>query len=240
MKFVQAQFSLKYEPQLKIRRSANQIEDLLQDYYGASQVMPIPDDIAAEAPRVILTSHGGHSQINFSQIAVELTARFDGDYVDNYESTKLYFQKRVERLIEVLHAIGIDEYYFFGLSYNLHLDIGEEEPIEYIRSFLGGELLEKDQLYEVMQRVASLEDNKFFINQQISTFKEYQGNSVNIPDLIDFSNSKLVAEGVNVSLDVNNRYSFLYNGTKTSMSEFDSDLSRIFELIEQNMCKLEK
>ncbi len=29
MKFVQAQFSLKYEPQLKIRRSANDIEDFL-------------------------------------------------------------------------------------------------------------------------------------------------------------------------------------------------------------------
>ena len=57
MKFVQAQFSLKYEPQLKIRRSANQIEDLLQEYYGAPQVIPIPDDIAAEAPRIVLSAH---------------------------------------------------------------------------------------------------------------------------------------------------------------------------------------
>ena len=29
MKFIQAQFSLKYEPQLKIRRFANDIEDCL-------------------------------------------------------------------------------------------------------------------------------------------------------------------------------------------------------------------
>ena len=32
MKFVQAQFSLKYDPQVKIRRSANDIEDFLQQH----------------------------------------------------------------------------------------------------------------------------------------------------------------------------------------------------------------
>ena len=40
MKFVQAQFSLKYEPRWKIRRDANHIEDLLQEYYGTPQIMP--------------------------------------------------------------------------------------------------------------------------------------------------------------------------------------------------------
>ena len=59
-------FSLKYEPHMKIRRNANQIEDLLKEHYGVPQVMPIPDDFAAEAPRVVFTSHKAHSQISFS------------------------------------------------------------------------------------------------------------------------------------------------------------------------------
>lgn len=239
MKFVQAQFSLKYEPQLKIRRSANLIEDLLHEYYGVPQVIPIPDDIAAEAPRIVLTSHTGHSQINFSQISVDFTVRFDSDYIGNYESTKSYIQERIQLLKHVLSNIGINEYYFFGLTYNIHLDIGEDAPLEHIRNLLGGNLLEKVNLYEVMQRVASLEENKFFVNQQISTFKEYQSNGMNIPNLIDFSNSKLIEEGVSVSLDVNNRYSFLHKGVNTKMEEFDSDLSKIFELIERNIHEFE-
>ena len=64
-----------------------------------------------------------------------------------------------------------------------------------ICNLLGGNLTDKENLYEVMQRVALLEENKFFVNRQISTFKEYQSNGINIPNLIDFSNSKLVAEG---------------------------------------------
>lgn len=239
MKFVQAQFSLKYEPQLKIRRSANQIEDLLQEYYGAPQVMPIPDEIAAEAPRIILNSHNGHSQINFSQIAVDFTANFDGEFFKDYERTKEYVKKRVQLLKQVLGEIGINEYYFFGLTYNIHLDIGKVAPLDYIKNLLGGNLTDKENLYEVMQRVALLEENKFFVNHQISTFKEYQSNGMNIPNLIDFSNSKLVAEGVSVSLDVNNRYAFLNKGSNTKMQEFDDDFLKIIDLIEQNMKKFE-
>ncbi len=56
MEYVQAQFSLKFEPQIRIRRYANQIEDFLQQYYGTPQTMPIPDEFAAEAPRIIINS----------------------------------------------------------------------------------------------------------------------------------------------------------------------------------------
>ena len=36
MRFVQAQFSLKYEPQIKIRRYVNDIEDFLQEHWNAT------------------------------------------------------------------------------------------------------------------------------------------------------------------------------------------------------------
>ena len=70
------------------------------------QVMPIPDDFAAEAPRVVFTSHKAHSQISFSQISVDLTVNFDGEYRNNFELTKSYIQKRVYLLKQVLNDIG--------------------------------------------------------------------------------------------------------------------------------------
>lgn len=239
MKFVQAQFSLKYEPRWKIRRDANHIEDLLQEYYGTPQIMPLPDDIAAEAPRIVFASHGGHSQINFSQISADFTVGFDGDFVEHYEHTKSYIQKRVQLLKQVLLNIGIDEYYFFGLTYNIHLDIGRDNPLKYINKLLGDSFTDRSNLYEVMQRITSVEEDKFFINQQISTFKEFQNNGINVPTLMSFLNSKLIQEGVSVSLDVNDRYAFLNNGTNTSMSEFDCELNKIFDLIERTLQHLE-
>ncbi|MCI9052558.1 MAG: hypothetical protein HFI05_11700 [Lachnospiraceae bacterium] len=240
MEFVQAQFSLKYEPHMKIRRNANQIEDLLKEHYGVPQVMPIPDDFAAEAPRVVFTSHKAHSQISFSQISVDLTVNFDGEYRNNFELTKSYIQKRVYLLKQVLNDIGIKEYYFFGLTYNARLDIGKDKPLEYIKTLLGDNLSKEENLYEVLQRVALVEEKKFFVNQQVSTFREYQNSGKNIPNLLDFSNSKLISEGVSISLDINNRYSFLYKGTNTKMQEFDVEFEKIYSLMEQNFKKWER
>lgn len=235
MKFVQAQFSLKYEPQIRIRRNANLIEDCLQDYYNAPQVLPIPDDIAPEAPRIVLASKNGHSNINFSQLSVDFISNFDGEYLKSYEKTKEYIYERIVWLKQLLSQIGIKEYYFFGITYNIHLDIGNSNPLDYIKELLGESVSANAKLYEVMQRVASVDSDRYFVNRQISTFKEYQSKGIVSPNLLDFSNSKLISEGVNLSLDVNNRYAFLGSGKTAVMDSFEDELSSIFKLVEKNI-----
>ena len=133
MKFVQAQFSLKYEPQLKIRRSANDIEDFLQQHYGTPQTMPLPDEFAPEAPRIILYSKNGHSQISFSQISVDFIVNFDNEFMNDFSKTREYIQERITLIIELLKKININEYLFCGVTYNARLDIGEQRPIDYIK-----------------------------------------------------------------------------------------------------------
>mgnify|MGYP004501909223 CR=1 FL=1 len=104
MNFVQAQFSLKYEPQPKIRRYVNDIEDFLEQHYGAPQTMPLPDEIAPEAPRIILYSKNGHSQIVFSQISVDFIVTFDSDFLNDFSKTQVYIQERVALIIEKRHT----------------------------------------------------------------------------------------------------------------------------------------
>ena len=126
MKFVQAQFSLKYDLHPKIRRSVNDIEDFLQQHYGAPQTMPLPDEFAPEAPRIILYSKNGHSQISFSQISVDLIVNFDSDFLNDFLKTQEYIQERITLIIELLKRINIHEYLFCGVTYNARLDIGEQ------------------------------------------------------------------------------------------------------------------
>ena len=144
MKFIQAQFSLKYEPQIKIRRSVNDIEDFLQQHYGTPQTMPLPDEFAPEAPRIVLYSKNGHSQISFSQISVDFIVNFDDVYLNDFIKTKEYIQERITLIIELLKKININEYLFCGITYNSHLDIGNQKPIEYIRKFLREDILQNN------------------------------------------------------------------------------------------------
>lgn len=96
MKFVQAQFSLKYEPQIQIRRSANMIEDFLAEHYGPPQTMPIPDDFAAEAPRI--------SSFNDTQgemcISSALAERARGDILTTSEEFE-FFEKHQKKNVNL-------------------------------------------------------------------------------------------------------------------------------------------
>lgn len=235
MEFVQAQFSLKYQPQIKIRRSVNEIEDYLQGHYGAPQTVPIPDDFAADAPRIILNSHNGHSQISFSQISVDFAANFDGEYRMNFDLTRQYFLERIGILKKLLEKIGICDYYFAGITYNMHLNTDPRDNISYMRQILG--LDECQNIYEANRRIATTIDYQFFVNEQIGTYKEYQNKGVSIPNLMDFTNSKLVDEGISLSLDINDRYEYLKTGASKKLDTFDVLISRIFNLVKAELEK---
>lgn len=230
MKFVQAQFSLKYEPQIKIRRAANDIEDFLHEYYGTPQTMPIPDEFAPEAPRIILYSRNGHSQISFSQISVDFTVNFDNDFLNDFQKTQAYIQKRIALIIELLKKIDINEYLFCGITYNTRLDIGEERPIDFIRSFLKKDT-SQDSLYEASQNIVYVKDDEYFINQQVGTYKEFQGRPGIIPNLFEIGNGVIVSEGVSLVLDINNRYQYVYKNRKSTINDCLKVIDSIFRLL---------
>lgn len=238
MKFIQAQFSLKYELQPKIRRAVNDIEDFLQKYYGTPQTMPMPDEFAPEAPRIILYSKNGHSQIVFSQISVDFIVNFDNEYVDDLKKTQKYIRERIELIIELLKKININEYLFCGVSYNSHLDIGDKCPIDYLKSFLR-EDIPQDDLYEISQNIAYVKDDKFFINQQIGTYKEFQGEQVAGSNFFEFSNSNVISEGVSLALDINNRYQYVYKNKKNSIDICAKDVDTIFTLLGDSFSRWE-
>lgn len=238
MEFVQAQFSLKYEPQIKIRRSSNDIEDFLQQHYGTPQTMPLPDEFAPEAPRIILYSKNGHSQISFSQISVDFIVNFDNEFLSDFKKTQEYIRERVTLIIELLKRININEYLFCGITYNARLDIGDERPIDYIKRFLRGDI-PQDGLYEASQNTACVKDGKFFINQQIGTYKEFQGRPGLVPNLFEIGNGTVISEGVSLALDINTRYQYVYKNKKNSINDCSKDVDTIFTLLTESINRWE-
>ena len=237
MEYVQAQFSLKFEPQIRIRRYANQIEDFLQQYYGTPQTMPIPDEFAAEAPRIIINSIIGHSQISFSQFSVDFMVNFDGEYKNQFTLTKEYITARLELLKGLLKEIDIYSFYFAGITYNVHLDTHGKSAVDYLKDLLGVSITPTDKIYEASQRIAYVEEELFFVNEQIGTYKQYEGRGNSIPNLMNYKNSNLVAEGINLSLDVNNRYRYLMNGDSIQIKELTAVIEKIYGIVERNFSK---
>jgi len=236
MKFVQALFSLKYEPRQKIRRFANDIEDFLSEHYGPPQTIPIPDEFSPDAPRMILYSKNGHSQISFSQISVDFLVNFDGDFTQNFEKTKLYISQRLAIIVNLLEKIEIKTYCFCGITYNVRLDIDEQKPIDYIKQFLNTDIT-TENLYDASQHTAIIKDNKYFINQQIGIYREYRSKIGSIPALFDLAGNIIISEGIALSLDINNRYQYIQKGVSAATSDLANELACIFSLMEDNLKK---
>ena len=234
MQFVQAQFSLKYEPQNRIRRSVNEIEDYLQEHYGTPQTIPVPDEFNPEVPRIVLYSKNGHSQISFSQISVDFTVRFDNDYLSDFSKTKKYINERLILVLEVLKKIGISEYLYCGLTYNSHIDIDTRSPIEYMKNYLGGSVPDEG-LYEASQNVAIVIDDYYFVNKTIGTYKEFKGIQGTIPILFDIQSMSIVSEGVSLALDVNNRYHYIYSREKKTVDSCFAEIEKFFSLIDESI-----
>ena len=236
MVFNQARFSLKYNRQPKIRRAANAIEDALQAHYMPPQTMPLTDDFDPAVPRIIVQSKGGHSKITFSQISVDLIVKFDNEYATDYEKTKDYIIKRVGLVLDVISGVDIREYLYCGITYNMLLDIGNETPIGYIKDLLGEKLPNDDhRLYEASRRVVTVKDNKYFINQDIGTYRELRGNIGVSPELFVVGKKEDSAEGVILSLDINNRYQHIYDPKINYIQNCSNEVDNIFSIISDNI-----
>ena len=54
---------------------------------------------------------------------------------------------------------------------------------------------------------------------------------------MNYKNSNLVAEGINLSLDVNNRYRYLMNGDSIQIKELTAVIEKIYGIVERNFSK---
>ena len=202
----------------------NEIMDLIDD-----TILSI-DEFAPEAPRIVLSSKNGHSRISISQISLDFTVNFDGEFLNSFELTRDYIIKRVELIVKLLGSINIEEYLFCGISYNMRMDIGECSPLEYIGRFLCSEFSD-EHLYEASQNIAKVKDEKFFINQQIGTYKEVRGKTRAVANVLDVLEEKPISEGVSLVLDINNRYQYTYKGIMSPMSECKKEVEGLFGLM---------
>lgn len=236
MELISAHFSIKFPRQVNIRRRVNDIEDALKASYETPQLFSMPDDFAADAPRLVFVSKGGHSRIIFSQISIEFEAAFDNDFLYNFDKTKDYILEKVKILLQVAKLIGINEYCYCGLAYNINMNLGENDPLTYIGDELDG--LGKNssgKLYDASWS-KSYADGEYFINERMGINRKIDDASANIsPDLIELARNKILDEKIGVFIDINDRRRYMEEGKMASIESFNNTVKKIFHMMEDNI-----
>ncbi|MBR3414623.1 hypothetical protein IKG73_01215 [Candidatus Saccharibacteria bacterium] len=238
IEFISAQFVAKFDSEDKIRRRLNEIEDKFSEHYGAPQTIPLPDDFTPDAPRIILTSKNNHSQIVFSQMSVGLNVNFDNEYINNYGKTKEYINDRIATIEELLKSISIDTFMFCGLSYNFRIKHGENTPKDFVAGYIKYNAVhEKEELFDASWQRSMVYDHEFFVNERMDVQRSYEGQNTQLPDLLKLSNKNMDGDGVVVSIDINNRFSYMADGEKRKTEDLKSAATFIYSLMEQKIQK---
>ena len=212
-RFIENSFSISFNRQLDIRRKSNDIEDLLKSrlagHYSQPQVIPIPDELDPQVPRLIFGSTHGYSQIVISQISISLNVRYSPDYQTDISKGQEYLRDRIPVLFEIIDFFKEIRPFFCGLTTRVDLYAPGAEDDKLIKHLINLFLKESefDKLHDVELKVTRIIDDQYFSNMVIRNFREWR--LIEPPQKIPrLSQKEAAIRGIRILGDFNDRYSF--------------------------------
>lgn len=235
-KFIENSFSITFNRQFDIRRKSNEIEDFLKaklaGHYSQPMVVPLPDEVDPQIPRLIFSSTHGYSQIVISQVTISLNVRYSPDYQLDITKGQAYLKERIPIIFEIIKNFKEIRPYFCGLLTRVDLDAPDAEDSQIIERLIN--LFLKNTNYEFHDcelKLTKIIDDQFFSNIVIRNFREWQ--FIEAPQEIPrLSKKTSYRKGIQVIGDFNDRYAF--NEKKdyfTNSSVIGSVINKAFEEI---------
>jgi len=212
-RFIENSFSVSFNRQLDIRRKSNDIEDMLKSklagHYSQPQIIPIPDELDPEVPRLIFGSTHGYSQIVISQMSISLNVRYSPDYQLNIAMGQKYLRERIPTLFGIIEFFKEIRPFFCGLTtrVNLYAPTAEDDQIIKHLANLFLRKSEFDNIHDVELKITNIIDGQYFNNMVIKNFREWR--LIEPPqEMPRLSQKKSSIKGIQIIGDFNDRYSF--------------------------------
>lgn len=191
---------------MDIRRRVNELEDALgkgcPHGYMSPQLIPIPDEMGPDVPRVIFSSINGYSQIFISQTAISMLVSYSEDWQVQHERCVAYIRQRAVVLFDLLAALDAKPYYT-GVSTRMRL-ISPGPDSHGVKAVAG--LLQQvehaEELNEANVRWSQTQEPNCFRNISIQSIRSWGPNASVLDRLKDID---AISTGVEISSDVNDR-----------------------------------
>ena len=213
-KYIQNSFSVSFERCRDVRRRVNAMEDLLQQKYpghfGQPQVIPVPDELDPEVPRVIFGSQHGFSQIIASQISLVLNVAYSPDWQVDISKGRQYLKERVAILYALFEAMRGEKgaAYFCGLTTRVRLQSSADD------SATVGALIsritkngEGNATHDINLRRTTVVADRFFSNTTIQNYRSWRTEQ-DVSQIPRLQRDAATERGIEIMGDFNDRYAF--------------------------------
>ena len=120
-------FSTTFEPITGVtQRFIDNVQSILENESFETNILPVPEIIQEDVPRVIAVSNGKHSQIILSKINCSITTNFDQNFNSDLEKCMDYFSKKVSTIDKIIKSLNTDNVLklkFLGITTELICDV---------------------------------------------------------------------------------------------------------------------
>ncbi len=222
-RYIGNSFNVTFSRQPAIRRMANDFEDKLEGQYFQPQIIPVPDDLDPNVPRMIFGSKHGFSQIIVSQINLLLSVTYSPDWQLDISKGRQYLLDRVSILFELLDIIEDAELCFCGLTTLVRL------PSEMDADTILGDMaklckgnLDIQDLHDVQIKTTTVISNLFFSNMTLRNYRIWKlgGNQ----EISRLPREKVLEQGIEIEGDFNDRYKFNEDPSYSSSQDIIEDI----------------
>lgn len=187
---------------------SNALEDLLGNKYLQPHVLPVPDELDPEIPRLVFGSKHGFSRIIVSQVSCKLAVVYSKDWQEEIEKPREYLLERVSLLFEILKVTKIDSAFFCGL--NSQINISTDQNDDHILSHISSLYLKDynpQNTHDLEIKSTAIIDDRFFSNITIKNFRKWT-LAVSSNEVLGLSRDSATERGISIIGDFNDRYLF--------------------------------
>lgn len=90
----QTNLNLVYPRIMEYRKKFANAEDILRQYFMPSTILPIPEQVQDEVPRIIAQSKNGHSVLNIALSVASFITNYNDSFVSDWNKCKTYLEQR--------------------------------------------------------------------------------------------------------------------------------------------------
>ncbi len=179
-------------------------EDVLQEHFMAPTILPVPDQVQEDVPRIIVQTKNGHSVLNIALSVASFTTNYDGAYAGDWEHCKAYLDARCASVYGITENLTGNRNIFVGLITNVEIDdLSENGLVTLKKSLLGTNAGKLGEPYDLSCKLTYVYKERFFINIVLENAREFE--------VQQFENGKTCVmkerrHTVSACIDVNDRY----------------------------------
>lgn len=208
-------------------------EDKLKDHFLPATVLPIPEPVQEEVPRIIVQTQNGHSALNIALNVASFTTNYDGEFVDSWEKCKAYLEERCVDVYEIVNVLTTRNNYV-GLVTHIVIDDFPESGLEILkRSLLNENGSKLGTIHDFSSKLTYVVDDQYFVNITVENLRR-----LNVEQLTDgrqIYKTENTNDAISVLIDVNDRFAANRVAYQSSKKAFDSILNVTADIINNKL-----